>query len=108
MVWFLVYYKLTLPFLPDIKTAINEKNIAFASKDKEKITQAQRNLDKKIREGKEDYKNKISQSFQSNNMKDVWGKMKSVINQDKTKTQMTVDDGQTYAQTTTHNSKQTT
>ena len=30
-------------------------------------------------------------------MKDVWGKMKSVINQDKTKTQRTVDDGQTYA-----------
>ena len=30
-------------------------------------------------------------------MKDVWNKMKNVIGSDKTKTQMTVDDGQTYA-----------
>ena len=28
---------------------------------------------------------------------DVWNKMKNVIGSDKTKTQMTVDDGQTYA-----------
>ena len=30
-------------------------------------------------------------------MKDVWNKMKNVIGSDKTKTQTTVDDGQTYA-----------
>ena len=81
----------------DIKHAINEKNIAFASKDHDKMTDAQKNLERKIKEGKENYKNKISQSFQSNNMKDVWHKMKTVIGCDKTKTQMTIDDGQTYA-----------
>ena len=61
------------------------------------MVEAQRKLEKKIKEGKEQYKNKISKSFQSNDMKDVWNKMKNVIGSDKTKTQMTVDDGQTYA-----------
>ena len=53
----------------DIKHSINEKNIAFASKDKTKISEAQRNLDKKLKEGKEKYKDKISQSFVFNNMR---------------------------------------
>ena len=81
----------------DIKHSINAKNIAYASKDKTKIFEAQKKLDEKIREGKEKYREKISQSFKSNNMRDVWDQMKSVICCDKTKTQITVDDGQTYA-----------
>ena len=43
------------------------------------------------------YKEKINKSFQSNNMKDVWEKMKTVVCFDKTRPQVTVDDGQTYA-----------
>ena len=64
-----------------------KKNIAYAMKDRQKMTEAQKKLDKKIKEGKENYKNKISESFKSNDMKDVWRKMKNVINCDKTKTQ---------------------
>merc|ERR1712130_477514 len=71
--------------------------MGFASKDENKMKVSQIKLDQKIKEGKRKYKEKISKSFQSNNMKDVWDKMKTVVCFDKTRPQVTVDDGQTYA-----------
>ena len=61
------------------------------------MKESQDKLKKKIDEGKRNYKEKISKSFQSNDMKDVWNKMKTVVCFDKTRPPVTVDDGQTYA-----------
>ena len=61
-----------------------------------KDERSQIKLEKKIRLKKKRYE-KISKSFQSNNMKDVWDKMKTFGCFNKTRPQVTVDDGLTYA-----------
>ena len=59
-----------------ISKLLFEKKNAFFTKDKNQIKLVQKKLDKAIQKGKEDYKKKLEDSFEGNNMKKVWDNMK--------------------------------
>ena len=60
----------------DIIKAINDKKRAFREGDKTKCKNAQKQLNKIIRSGKDAYKKKLDENFTKNNMKKVWDGMK--------------------------------
>ena len=81
----------------EVKYAINEKKRAFGEKDEVKKRTSQYQLEKKIKEGRESYKEKMKKSFECNDMKDVWNRMKKVIGSDNKGPQINPPNGQTYA-----------
>jgi hypothetical protein len=62
----------------DIRDLLKKKRSAFASGDKEELRAVQKELKKAIREGKEQYKQKLEAKLERNNVKDVWQGMQKI------------------------------
>ena len=63
---------------PDIKALLKEKKRAFKSGDKEEMRSVQRELRRKIREGKASYRRKMEAQLQQNNVSGVWNSLKTI------------------------------
>ncbi|KAI5104598.1 hypothetical protein C0J45_6224 [Silurus meridionalis] len=63
---------------PDIKTLLKEKTRVFKSGNKEELKTVQRELRKKIREGKPCYRRKMEDQLQQNNVSGVWKGLKTI------------------------------
>ena len=82
----------------EIKEVINEKKRAFFEGDKDKIKSVQKKLNKVIEEGKDKYRQKLKNSFESGNSRDAWSGMKQIAGMSKTATHLPdFDDGSAYA-----------
>ena len=57
---------------PDIKVLLKEKKGAFKSGDREKLKTVQRELRRKIREGKSSYRRKMEDQLPNKNVMGVW------------------------------------
>ncbi|XP_073668918.1 uncharacterized protein [Paramisgurnus dabryanus] len=62
----------------DVKDLLNEKKRAFKEGDHMKLRSVQGELKRKLKEAKEEYKKKVEQKLQENNMKEVWQGMKII------------------------------
>ncbi|CAM4731262.1 unnamed protein product [Leuciscus chuanchicus] len=62
----------------DIKTLLKEKKKVFRSGNKEELKTVQRELRKKIREGKACYKRRMEDQLQQNNVRGVWKGLKTI------------------------------
>lgn len=62
----------------NVKALLNNKKRAFKEGDQEKMKQAQVELKVKLKEAKEEYRQKIEVKLQDNNMHAVWDGMKSM------------------------------
>ncbi|XP_013889486.1 RNA-directed DNA polymerase from mobile element jockey, partial [Austrofundulus limnaeus] len=63
---------------PDIKALLKEKKRAFGSGNKEEMKAVQRELRRKIRDGKESYRKKMEVQLQENNVSGVWNSLKAI------------------------------
>ena len=63
---------------PELKVLLKEKRRVFKSGDKEELRRVQKELKKKIREGKASYKTKMENLLQQNNAREVWRGLKSI------------------------------
>lgn len=63
---------------PELKALLKEKRRAFGSGDKEELRRVQRELKKKIREGKASYRAKMENLLQQNNARGVWRGLKTI------------------------------
>ncbi|XP_055367950.1 uncharacterized protein LOC129604646 [Betta splendens] len=63
---------------PDIKALLKEKKRAFKSGDREELRRAQKELRRKIREGKSSYRRKMEEQLQQNNVSEVWRSLKTI------------------------------
>lgn len=63
---------------PDIKTLLKEKKRVFKSGNKEELKTVQRELKKKIREGKACYRRKMENQLQQKNISGVWKGLKTI------------------------------
>ena len=82
----------------EIKEVINEKKRAFFEGDKDKIKSVQKKLIKVIEEGKDKYRQKLKNSFESGNSRDAWSGMKQIAGMSRTATHLPdFDDGSAYA-----------
>merc|ERR1719239_876844 len=80
----------------DVKEIINEKKLLFIKKDKDKLKQCQKKLDNALQKGRDTYRDKINSSFQYNNSKDVWDKLKQIIGTKETQTDMHIENPSIY------------
>ncbi|KAI3368154.1 hypothetical protein L3Q82_007880 [Scortum barcoo] len=62
----------------DIKGLLNQKKKAFKDGDTQELKQIQKELRVQLREAKEQYRKKIEQRMQNNNMRVVWEGMKTI------------------------------
>ncbi|KAI3352640.1 hypothetical protein L3Q82_019221, partial [Scortum barcoo] len=62
----------------DIKGLLNQKKKAFKDGDTQELKQIQKELRVQLREAKEQYRRKIEQRMQNNNMREVWEGMKTI------------------------------
>ncbi|KAI3367157.1 hypothetical protein L3Q82_008214 [Scortum barcoo] len=62
----------------DIKGLLNQKKKAFKDGDTQELKQIQKELRVQLREAKEQYRKKIEQRMQNNNMREVWEGMKTI------------------------------
>lgn len=62
----------------DIKGLLNQKKKAFKEGNTQELKQIQRELRVQLREAKEQYRRKIEQRMQTNNMREVWEGMKII------------------------------
>ncbi|TWW55971.1 hypothetical protein D4764_09G0010210 [Takifugu flavidus] len=63
---------------PDIKALLKEKTRAFVSGDKEELKSVQRELRRKIRQEKDNYRRKMENQLQQNNICGVWKGLKTI------------------------------
>ncbi|TWW55977.1 hypothetical protein D4764_09G0010270 [Takifugu flavidus] len=63
---------------PDIKALLKEKTRAFVSGDKEELKTVQRELRRKIRQEKDNYRRKMENQLQQNNICGVWKGLKTI------------------------------
>ncbi|XP_056887462.1 polyhomeotic-like protein 2b isoform X4 [Takifugu flavidus] len=63
---------------PDIKALLKEKKRAFVSGDKEELKTVQRELRRKIRQEKDNYRRKMENQLQQNNICGVWKGLKTI------------------------------
>ncbi|KAF4086642.1 hypothetical protein AMELA_G00086000 [Ameiurus melas] len=62
----------------DVKTLLSRKKMAFREGDKVELRRVQGELKAKLKEAKEEYRKKVEQKLQENNMKEVWDGMKTI------------------------------
>ena len=62
----------------DLKELLNEKKVAVASKDKEKLKEVQRKVKRKIWESKVEYKNKLEIQFSNRDSRNAWKGLKTL------------------------------
>ena len=65
-------------FSKSIKSTLNEKKIAFQTGDRAERKRVQAKLTRELREGKSEYRAKIETQFQTGNMADAWGGLKTL------------------------------
>ncbi|XP_073727635.1 uncharacterized protein [Misgurnus anguillicaudatus] len=76
---------------PDIKTLLKEKKRIFKSGNKEDLRNVQRELRRKIREGKACYRRKMEDQLQQNNVSDVWKGLKTITGHKESNSQVEGD-----------------
>ncbi|KAI5095921.1 hypothetical protein C0J45_14351 [Silurus meridionalis] len=79
---------------PDIKTLLKEKKRVFKSGNKEELKTVQRELRKKIREGKACYRRKMEEQLQQNNVSGVWKGLKTITGHKEPSSQAVGDQNQ--------------
>ncbi|TWW61350.1 hypothetical protein D4764_05G0014400 [Takifugu flavidus] len=78
---------------PDIKALLKEKKRAFVSGDKEELKTVQRELRRKIRQEKDNYRRKMENQLQQNNICGVWKGLKTISGFKEQKSQPVGDRG---------------
>ncbi|TWW59863.1 hypothetical protein D4764_06G0013930 [Takifugu flavidus] len=78
---------------PDIKALLKEKKRAFVSGDKEELKSVQRELRRKIRQEKDNYRRKMENQLQQNNICGVWKGLKTISGFKEQKSQPVSDRG---------------
>ena len=68
-----------------IKSALNEKKIAFQTGDRAERRRVQAKLTRELREGKREYRAKVEKQFQTLNMADAWDGLKTLTGEKKNK-----------------------
>nr|XP_057907087.1 uncharacterized protein LOC131104187 [Doryrhamphus excisus] len=63
---------------PDIKALLKEKKRVFKSGNREELKAVQKELRRKIREGKDCYRKKMEEQLQQNNVRGVWRGLKTI------------------------------
>ncbi|KAI4875879.1 hypothetical protein NFI96_009456 [Prochilodus magdalenae] len=76
---------------PDIKALLKEKKRVFRSGDKDELKAVQRELRRKIREGKASYRRKLEEQLQQNNISGVWKGLKTISGHKKPDSQVVGD-----------------
>lgn len=71
---------------PDIKALLKEKKRAFASGNKEERKTVQRQLRRRIREGKRSYRKRMEEQLLQNNARGVWRGLKTISGHEQPKT----------------------
>ncbi|TWW54745.1 hypothetical protein D4764_0240700 [Takifugu flavidus] len=82
---------------PDIKALLKEKKRAFVSGDKEELKTVQRELRRKIRQEKDNYRRKMENQLQQNNICGVWKGLKTISGFKEQKSQPVVSSAATPA-----------
>lgn len=62
----------------NVKNLLNKKKRAFKEGDQAELRHVQRELKAKLKEAKEEYRRKVEQKLQENNLKEVWDGMKTI------------------------------
>ena len=62
----------------NVKALLNRKKMAFKEGNQAELRQVQGELKVRLKEAKEDYRKKVEQKLQENNMKEVWDGMKTI------------------------------
>ncbi|KAK0139075.1 hypothetical protein N1851_024349 [Merluccius polli] len=62
----------------NVKDILNRKKRAFKDGDRDELKRVQRELKVHLREAKEDYRRKVEQKLQHNNLREVWDGMKTI------------------------------
>ncbi|TWW74415.1 hypothetical protein D4764_14G0004180, partial [Takifugu flavidus] len=78
---------------PDIKVLLKEKKRGFVSGDKEELKSVQRELRRKIRQEKDNYRRKMENQLQQNNICGVWKGLKTISGFKEQKSQPVGDRG---------------
>ncbi|KAI4894322.1 hypothetical protein NFI96_032641, partial [Prochilodus magdalenae] len=76
---------------PDIKALLKEEKRVFRSGDKDELKAVQRDLRRKIREGKASYRRKLEEQLQRNNVSGVWKGLKTISGHKKPDSQVVGD-----------------
>uniref|UniRef100_A0A8C6M681 Reverse transcriptase domain-containing protein n=1 Tax=Nothobranchius furzeri TaxID=105023 RepID=A0A8C6M681_NOTFU len=66
---------------PEIKALLKEKKRVFRSGDKQELRVVQKKLKWKIRQGKENYRRKMEEQLQQDNIRGVWNSLKTISGQ---------------------------
>ncbi|CAI5660632.1 unnamed protein product [Oreochromis niloticus] len=66
---------------PEIKALLKEKIRVFRSGDKQELRVVQKKLKWKIRQGKENYRRKMEEQLQQDNIRGVWNSLKTISGQ---------------------------
>ena len=80
-----------------VKGLLNQKKFAFKDKDKKKRKDVQKELTKELKNGRREYKNKIEDKFQTNNLRDIFEGINQMSGRKKGKSGQPVSTSVDYA-----------
>ena len=75
----------------ELKQLLNDKKRAFMENDKQKRKSVQKEINNKIKECQNNYKNKLEAKFKSNDSKGVWQGMKNIVGYNSKQTQIPLE-----------------
>ncbi|XP_067658336.1 uncharacterized protein [Haliotis asinina] len=81
----------------ELKKLLNEKKTAFEENDKVRVKNVQKDINWKVYQCKNDFKNKVESQFKQNDLRQVWQAVKKMIGCNSTKQLICGDDDKTFA-----------
>ena len=81
------FYPNTKPWITkDIKSVLREKEKAFSAKDKNRLDELSRELDRQVENAKQEYKEKVEEQYRNMNLKDAFRNLKKMAGSEEKKT----------------------